>query len=308
MIAVDPKIDYVFKRLFGAVELSALLVNLINAALSLIGDEAVEQVEILNPFVPGEHIDEKLAILDVRARDRRGRGFMVEMQVHAFRAFPERILYYWAGAYREQLSEGENYQRLRPIYAICVLNFVLLEDIATWRQRFVLMDAHTSQRFSDQLEVHTLELPKFQLRVEEIRTDLDRWAWFLRHAEELDSTALPAALQQPAIQKATEVLETMSLDVQERLRAEARRKALLDYNQMMLEARAAGEANGFDKGEKVGFDKGEKAGFDRGHLLGRIETICRLKQIAPPDPAQLATMELPALAALAEQLETGASG
>ena len=63
----------------------------------------VEDIELLNPFNLQESLDDKLSILDIKARDQSGRQFNVEMQMLAHPTFEKRILYYWARLHQQQL-------------------------------------------------------------------------------------------------------------------------------------------------------------------------------------------------------------
>jgi hypothetical protein len=79
------------------------------------------------------------------------------------------------------------------------------------------------------LQFHLLELPKFTKSAEQLSSGLDRWLYFLRHAEKIDTVAVPAALQQePLVLRALEELKVLAQTDLERERYEARRKALLD--------------------------------------------------------------------------------
>lgn len=122
---IDPKIDYAFKRLFGADRNRALLIDLVNAVLRLPPGERIVELEILNPFNDKEALDDKLSVVDIKARDEKGRLFNIEMQMLAVAFWRERILYYWSRLYSQQLHEGENYGKLRPTVSICFLNGTL---------------------------------------------------------------------------------------------------------------------------------------------------------------------------------------
>jgi predicted transposase/invertase (TIGR01784 family) len=67
---VDPKVDYAFKRLFGRPENGDLLLDLVNAILRPPPGRRVAALDILNPFNDKEALDDKLSILDLRARDQ----------------------------------------------------------------------------------------------------------------------------------------------------------------------------------------------------------------------------------------------
>jgi predicted transposase/invertase (TIGR01784 family) len=125
---LDPREDYVFKRLFGDEDQALVLVALLNAVLDFPAGRVVRGVELLNPFVPRDYVPGKVPILDVRARDDPGRLFLVEMQRLVRAGFAKGTLYYWSGGYAEQLLKGEHYEMLQPTYLICFLNEELIPD------------------------------------------------------------------------------------------------------------------------------------------------------------------------------------
>lgn len=53
------------------------------------------------------------------------------------------------------------------------------------------------------MAVHILDLVKFDKPVEHLATALDRWLFFLRHAEELDADSLPDPLDVPELRWAS---------------------------------------------------------------------------------------------------------
>src|SRR5271165_3883511 len=79
-VDIDPKVDYVFKRLCGDEDNALLLVDLLNAVLRFPPGRIVRGVTLLNPFVAKDYAEGKVSILDVRARDDPGRQFLLEMQ------------------------------------------------------------------------------------------------------------------------------------------------------------------------------------------------------------------------------------
>src|SRR6266852_4716030 len=128
---IDPKVDYVFKRLFGRQPNLALSIHLLNAVLQAPPRQLVLPVvdlELLNPFNDKDRLDDKLSILDVKARDQSGRQFNVEMQLLANRYFRQRVPYYWARLHQSQLQEGQDYGVLRPTRSICFVNTRLFPE------------------------------------------------------------------------------------------------------------------------------------------------------------------------------------
>jgi predicted transposase/invertase (TIGR01784 family) len=102
------------------------------------------------------------------------------------------------------------------------------------------------------MEFHILELPKFQKSVGQLKGGLESWLYFLRHAEMMDTDAVPAALQQPLVLRALEELKMLTQTDLERERYEARRKAQLDENTLVKVARLEGQQEGRTQGEQIG--------------------------------------------------------
>jgi predicted transposase/invertase (TIGR01784 family) len=285
---IDPKVDIVFKRLFGTEANADLLIDLLNAVLHFPPDHAVAAVEILNPFNDTEALDDKLSILDVKARDRAGRQFNVEMQVLPYAGYPKRIVYYLTKLHQQQLHQGEAYLALAPSYSISFLDHVLFPDRPRWHWRFELRDlAEPGVVFTDQLAIHVVELPKFNRPVLQLTQPFESWCYFLRHGEELDNDHLPATLQMPAIQKAMEVLRMLTQSDLEREKYEARLKYQRDEAARMQHAT----------------ELGEQRGVERGTLMGRVQVFEELLgQQATPAEA-LHAMPLDQLRQLADSLQ-----
>jgi predicted transposase/invertase (TIGR01784 family) len=106
ILDIDPKVDYAFKRVYGREENRDVLESILEAVLADTEFGTVTDLEILNPFNERDTIDDKLSVVDVRARQKSGEVFNVEMQLHPFNALPQRLLYYWSGSYAAQLDNG----------------------------------------------------------------------------------------------------------------------------------------------------------------------------------------------------------
>ena len=156
---IDPKLDYVFKRLCGDEDNALLLVDLLNTVLAFLAGRRVTGVMLLNPFVAQDYVEGKVPILDVRARDDPGRQFLLEMQQVVKPGLAKRLLYYWASAHPQQALKGDRYEMLLPTYTICFLNETFLED-SIWHHTFRVYDAEHEVVLSKDLEMHLVELNK----------------------------------------------------------------------------------------------------------------------------------------------------
>jgi predicted transposase/invertase (TIGR01784 family) len=294
IVGIDPKVDYAFKILFGREQNIALLIHLLNATLEREPGEQVTELELQNPFQDKDFLDDKLAILDIKARDQSGRQFNVEMQMLGLGAFRPRVLYYWATLHSSQLQEGENYHRLRPTVTICFVNTVLFPELAGWHGVFELRERQAGVVFSDQVVMHVFELPKFALSAAQLKTPLERWLYFLIHGASLDPDHLPAELQAAEIQRALGELQKMTQSELERERYESRLKWQRDVSTALAEAEQKGHAQGRLEGRVEGRAEGHIAQI---HMCQRL-----LGQ--PLTPAeQLQALPLADLERLTQQLE-----
>jgi len=131
------------------------------------------------------------------------------------------------------------------------LNHILFPEVPDYHLRFRLLEQSYHFPLTEDMEFHIIELPKFTKSAAELASGLDIWLYFLRHAEMMDTEALPAALQQPLVMRAFEELKMLTQIDLERERYEARRKAQLDENTIVKVARLQGRDEGRTE-EKIG--------------------------------------------------------
>ena len=115
ILGIDPKVDYAFKHMLGRESTRPILIDVIDKVLDPAPGHHIQDVELLNPFNPKEALDDKLSILDIKARDQAGRQFNVEMQMLAADYYPKRILYYWSKLHPSKQLPGraDNTRRLQ---------------------------------------------------------------------------------------------------------------------------------------------------------------------------------------------------
>jgi predicted transposase/invertase (TIGR01784 family) len=280
---IDPKVDYAFKRIFGIEANTPILLDLLNAVLDPPPGRRIEALELCNPFNEKETSADKLSIVDVKARDERGEYYNVEMQMHAGPAYPERVLYYWAKIYSNQLAAADDYDELKPTFSISFVNDVLFADVPEYHSIFELRNVLRPQVvFSPCQAIHLVELPKFRKRVEDLGGPFDRWCYFLKHAASLDSEQLPAVLHSPALERALEVLNVISKTDLERERYLAAERWERDHRTFVRAAEIA-EAKGV--------------------VIGRIHVYQRLLNLPQTAINNLRTRSIADLEAEARMLE-----
>lgn len=255
LIEINPLVDYACKCLLGDPAHPSLTLHFLNAVL--MPSVPIVDVQILNPIVDKEFESDKLAIMDILARDESGARFNIEIQRVIQTSLAKRLTYYATTQLVEQLAEGENYESLRPSICICILDDVMFPERLAVHSNFQLrtQDGHL---LTDCLQIDVLELPKYVLPSDNtsISTPLEMWLYFFRRAMNCRSELLLERLPDPIFEEAVGILEMIQRDPNERRLYQARLKAERDAASNLSDA----------------FQKGERKGLAEGKLEGQIES------------------------------------
>ena len=81
----DPKNDLAFKKIFGNENHKNILISFLNAVLDFKDEKEIVEVSLVNPYQVPRIPDLKETILDIKATNRSGENFIVEMQKKRFR-------------------------------------------------------------------------------------------------------------------------------------------------------------------------------------------------------------------------------
>jgi predicted transposase/invertase (TIGR01784 family) len=181
---VDIKNDVAFRKIFGNENKKEGLISFLNAVLFQDYNKIVD-VDILTPFQLPEIKGGKVTIVDVKAKDQNGRTFIIEMQVAEADGFDSRVLYYASKSYSAQIQRGDEYEKLKPIFFIGILNFSATEN-PSYLSRHKVTDTETGQQFIKDIEFNFIELPKFNKKSNELETIIEQWIYFIKNAENLE--------------------------------------------------------------------------------------------------------------------------
>lgn len=123
---LDPKIDFVFKNIFGSNKHPKALISFLNATLKQ--KDLITSVEIKNTDLEKHFLDDKFSGLDVKAKTSDNEIINIEIQLKNEYNMIKRSLYYWSKLYEEQLGEGDNYSSLKRTVCINIFNFKYLKN------------------------------------------------------------------------------------------------------------------------------------------------------------------------------------
>jgi len=180
----DPKNDLAFKKIFGNENHKNILISFLNAVLDFKDEKEIVEVSLANPYQVPRIPDLKETILDIKATNRSGENFIVEMQKKDLGDFTKRSLYYTSKAYVEQLPSGKDYTVLKKVYFIGILNFNIFENEKYISRHLIINQETNTQDLSD-FEFTFIELPKFTKGLENLTSILDKWVYFINNASDL---------------------------------------------------------------------------------------------------------------------------
>ncbi len=250
---LDPKNDLVFKKIFG--EHPDLLKSFLNALLPLPPDRLIEEIA----YLPAEHVPEipgfKYTLVDVRCRDAQGRYFIVEMQLNWSKHFMQRMIFNTAATYVKQLSKGEDYDKLCPVYGLAIVDDSFTEE-STWFHHYQLINTHDNQKKLDDIQLIFLELPKFKpLTLNEKKLSI-LWMRYMTEINEKTEKVDPVLLANPDIKKALNFTEIAAYTAAELRTYDANWDAISTEKTIMSDKYDQGLEDGLKEGRKEGQEEG----------------------------------------------------
>ncbi len=271
---INPKTDFAFKKIFGSPQSKDILISFLNALLYE-GEPTIQDLRILDPYQAPRIEGVKESYLDVKAELTGGRAVIVEMQVLNVLGFKKRVLYNAAKAFSIQLEAGNDYSLLNPVIALTITDFEMFPHSDKTVSRYQLKEKDELTDYSDDIELVFAELPKFKKSLDELTSLTDKWLYFLKEANHLET--VPESLgREPAIQNAFEVARQSRLTSAEMEILDRQAMFIHDSRNAVLLGRAKGRAEGRAEGVEIG-ERQAKIAIARS-LLNRL-SIAEISQI-----------------------------
>ena len=248
-MGVVPTNDYVFKRIFGQVGNESITKSFINSIL----DTKIQSVNLEgNTILEKDLLDEKVGILDIKAKLDNEILCNIEMQVLNHKDIDKRIMFYWSKLYLSNIKTGQNYNSLKKTISIVIANFEMenLNEIPKGHTEWKIREKNFSKIVvTNVFELHIIELPKIKrllkrIKLVEEEKELAKWIKFLTNPEELGELDM---CENEELKKAKEEFDSMQNDEYEQRMAELRMKHIMDTKAI--------EEYGYDKGVKEGEKK-----------------------------------------------------
>ena len=251
---LSPKVDFVFKKIFGNEKHPNILISFLNAVIK--PTDLIKSVQIKNTDIEKEHIEDKYSRLDIKAVTNNGEHINIEIQVKNEYNMIKRSLYYWSKMYEGQLTKGQDYDTLSRTICINILDFKYLKN-DNFHNCYRLKEKNTNEELTDVMELHFIEIPKLRKleNSEDISDMLEAWITFIESptSELIDKLEMSS----DEIKEAKEELLRLSGNDKERERYEKRFESLLEQNSLLANAERKGLQKGIEKGKKEGLKEGE---------------------------------------------------
>jgi predicted transposase/invertase (TIGR01784 family) len=215
-VYINPLTDFGFKRIFGEEANKDLLISFLNAVLKIRG--GISDLTYTNPERKGRIKTDKSVFFDLHCTTKAGDRFIIEMQKLSQKYYKDRSLYYVSFPIQEQgLRQKKWNYRLHPVYSVNIVNF-LLDGVERMKDQYIyyiqLMDRDTRKLFYDKLLLVYLELPGFNKPVEDLKTNVERWMYVLKHLSKLKDR--PAALNDRIFKKFFEQAKIANMTPEEK--------------------------------------------------------------------------------------------
>lgn len=235
---LSPRVDFVFKKIFGNEQHPNILISFLNAVLNQ--KDVITSVKILNTDIDKEHIEDKYSRLDIKATTNNKEHINIEIQVKNEYNMVKRSMYYWSKMYESQIIEGDDYDKLTRTVCINILDFKCLKN-DRFHNFYRLKEVETNEELTDIQELHFIELPKYKgvSEDEDISNMLEVWTTFIKNPESKVIERLEMSKEE--IKDAKYELLRISASSKERELYERRKESLLNKVSALKNAEEKGQ-------------------------------------------------------------------
>ena len=217
-------------------------------------------------------LDDKLGILDIKAKLNNNIVCNIEMQICDKKNIEKRLLFYWSKMYAQGIKQGQDYEELKRTIVILISDYNLEklkeipEHVTKWNIR---EEKYGKIILTDVLEIYIIELNKLKNGAVKDNQKLNSWLYFIKSSKVVVNKNMREE-DIEEIKKAQKILEDMSADEHEKWLAEMRIKYIRDQHAI--------EDFGYDKGYKAGNENGIKQGLEQGIKKNKEEIVKKLKE------------------------------
>ena len=295
MEVLNPQIDFIFKKIFGEDGNENITKDFVS---SIIG-EKIKKLEIKNPNLLRESINDKGEELDIKAVLDNNVLCDIEIQVANNHDDDKRILNYWSKMYRKSIHKSFKYKQMKKTIVIFITSYDVdnLKDLKEYKTKWKIIESkYRKTVLTDIFEVDIIELSKAKRLINENafeeEENLKNWIKFLINPMELGGKDMGGKKVSvyndlsEEIKQAYIAWQNINLTEEERDVAERKYMDLLSLDYGREYERKLGRKIGRKEGRKEGREEGRKESqiriakkmLDEGFEISTIVNITELTE------------------------------
>ncbi|MDP1561923.1 MAG: PD-(D/E)XK nuclease family transposase [Pirellulaceae bacterium] len=192
-----------------------------------------------------------------------------------------------------ELPSCWEYRQLKPVIIIALVEDLVWAETRQPHHRFELTDRESGRVLSDTLSIHIVELEKYNLEVAALpeASPLERWVFWLRHAQEYDVQELRELFPGNEFDVVNSLLLEISQQTKDKSMYDAQEKQRRDL--LWLQNIAIEEAE----------ERGEARGEARGELKEKIRTLQEILGLSVSTDSEIKNQTLEELQAQLADLQ-----
>ena len=284
---VNLRSDVGFKAVFADRNNKDILIGVLNQILP---PEA--RIEDIKEYSDREQQQDviygKKTVLDLVCVDKDDRTFIVEMQASEEDSFFERCVYYASGLYHLELSEGDLYGKLHPVYVVSFLNYRLRhDDESLWDTDHLISywqftEKRTGMVANQTISVIFVEITLFTKTLEECVTEFDRLFYIFKNSDGFQR--IPEWIEEAGgiSRRLAEACEVAAFDKEKKLKYEIDKMNEWDIQAQKEYAVRKGLEEGLQKGLQKGLREGREEGLEQGREETRLSIARKLFEAGTP--------------------------
>ena len=244
---MDLRVDYAFKLFFATGDTSHLI-SLLNAIFENKQiPRVIVDLTIVNPHLEKVDAEDKLSILDIRAKLDDGTSILVEMHMYDMIAHKFKVMRSWARAYGEELEKSQAYTEQNIVIHISFVDspvqYATGKPIEKIHSLFHIMERDDHEILTFDLEIHFINMKAFVKHLEELdklgkldEADIDSftiWLTLITQKSVEDRETIRRICEREELKEAVKTLARLSNDKIKRQAYQRRLDELRTYNHVM---------------------------------------------------------------------------
>ena len=209
-------------------------------------------------------VGEKGGRLDIQAELNEGTIVNIEMQMKNLHNIENRTTLYGAKVLAREEARGKNYNDIKNVIMINILNYELTEFEEYVSETVVVLDKHREYEIIKGMKWYFIELPKFRKAHPNMDEKLNQWLAFI---DDNDRGKIKMAEKKnKTLEKARKEMTYLTGDEEIRRLAELREKWEMDWNSSM------------DYSKREGIKEGKKEGIKEGAKEKNLENAKKMRE------------------------------